>query len=57
MCLGESLARNTYYLFTTALLKTFEFKRNPHKPIPTLLPKYGLTNAYDGFEAIVVSRQ
>lgn len=55
-CLGEPLARNTYFLFMTSLLKTFEFRPVPDRPLPTLKPKNGLTLGYDGFEAIVTPR-
>lgn len=55
-CLGEPLARNTYFLFMTSLLKTFEFRPIPDRPLPTLKPKNGLTLGYDGFEAIVTPR-
>ncbi len=56
MCLGESLARNTYFLFTTALLKSYEFSVIPSEPLPSLLPKFGLTNAYEGFTAVLTRR-
>lgn len=55
-CLGEPLARNTYFLFTASLLKVFEFHPLPDRPLPTLKPKNGLTLSYDGFEAIVTPR-
>ena len=57
MCLGESLARNTFYLFTTALLKTFNFGGIPNEPLPTLNAVHGITNGYDGFKALVTPRQ
>lgn len=56
MCLGESLARKNFYLYTTALLKTFEFAAVSGQPLPTLLPNYGITNSYDGFTAKVTPR-
>ena len=56
MCLGEALARNTFYLFTTALLKTFNFGGVPNGPLPTLDPVRGIINTYEGFKALVVLR-
>lgn len=57
MCLGESLARNNFFLFTTALLKTFEFSGIPGEPLPTTVPNYSVTNSYNGFKAVVSLRQ
>lgn len=50
MCLGESLARNTYFLFTTSLLKSFIFQAVPDLPLPTLEPRLGFTLGYQGFQ-------
>jgi len=55
-CLGESLARNTYYLFTTAILKTFDVERVPSEPLPTLEPINGFTIGYQGFKAALRQR-
>ena len=57
MCLGESLARNTFFLFTTALLKTFEFRGLPGQPLPTLDPVSGITKSYDEFSAQIMLRK
>lgn len=56
MCLGESLAKNTYFLFTASLVKKFQFKSVPNRPLPSLDPNNGFTLGYKGFEAIVVPR-
>ena len=57
MCLGEPLARNTFYLFTTAIVK--QFKLEPvggTQFMPTLEPDNGLTMGYRGFKAIMKRR-
>ncbi|EFX83937.1 hypothetical protein DAPPUDRAFT_194538 [Daphnia pulex] len=54
ICLGESLARNTVFLFTAALAKTFEFKSLPNKPPPTLEPTIGFVSGPQPFKAVVV---
>ena len=56
MCMEEVLAKQTVYLFTTALVKTFEFKPLPNEPPPTLAPRVGFTLAYEGFKAVVTPR-
>ena len=53
ICLGEPLARNTVFLFTAALAKTFEFKSLPNKPPPTLEPTIGLVLGPKPFQAVV----
>jgi Cytochrome P450 len=55
-CIGESLARNTYYLFVAALVKTFRFSAVAGQPLPTLNPKNGVTLGYEGFPAITHRR-
>lgn len=55
-CLGEPLARNSFFLFTTALVKAFQLKAIPDRPLPTLEPLTGVTNGYHGFQAIVTPR-
>lgn len=57
MCLGEPLARNTFYLFTTALVKQFVIKPLPDQPLPSLEPKNGLALGYSGFRAVLRHRQ
>ena len=54
--MGEVLAKQTVYLFTAALVKTFEFKPLPNEPPPTLAPRVGFTLAYEGFNAVVIPR-
>ncbi|XP_046454340.1 methyl farnesoate epoxidase-like isoform X1 [Daphnia pulex] len=54
ICMCESLARNTVFLFTAALAKTFEFKSLPNKPSPTLEPIVGLVSSPQPFKAVVV---
>lgn len=56
VCLGEPLARNTFFLFMAVLLKTFEFQPVPNSPLPTLKPKNGLALGYEGFEAVIIPR-
>ena len=56
MCLGAPLARNSFYLFATALVKAFQFEVVPNCPPPTLEPASGLTNGYQGFQAVVKPR-
>jgi len=56
MCSGESLAKNTYFLFTSALVKLFQFKPVPGQPLPTLDAINGVTLGYEGFKAVVVAR-
>lgn len=55
-CLGESLAKNTYFLFTTAILKTFALERVRNEPLPTLDPIDGFTLGYKGFKAVLRER-
>ncbi len=57
MCLGEPLARNTFYLFTTALVKQFVIKPLPDQPLPSLEPQNGLGLGYPGFRAVLRHRQ
>ena len=57
MCLGEPLTRNSYFLFTSALVKMFQFSVVPGQPPPTLEPVAGFTLAYDGFKAVAKLRQ
>ena len=56
MCLGDSLAKNTYFLFTAALIKQFRFEPTPNEPLPSLDPTNGFTLGYRGFKAVVVPR-
>jgi len=56
-CLGEALARNTYFLITTAVLKSFDIERVPNEPLPTLDPLSGATAGYQGFKAVVRDRR
>lgn len=56
MCLGESLAKNTYFLFMAGLIKKFRFEPVPGTPLPTVEPSNGFTLGYQGFEAVVTPR-
>lgn len=56
-CLGESLAKNTYFLFTASLVKQFKFKAIPDQPLPTLDPINGFTLGFKGFKSLVIPRQ
>ena len=55
-CLGEPLARNTIFLFVTALAKTFEFKQVDGQQPPSLEPEFGFTLAPKPFRAKVLRR-
>lgn len=55
-CLGEPLARNSFFLFTAALVKAFQLEAVPARPLPSLDPLTGVTNGYQGFQAIVTPR-
>nr|QSD59127.1 CYP370A15 [Diaphanosoma celebensis]QST15067.1 CYP370A5 protein [Diaphanosoma celebensis] len=56
LCIGESLAKNTFYLFVTALVKTLRFSAVPGQPLPTLNPRNGFTLGYEGFLAVTHRR-
>lgn len=56
MCLGEPLARNTFFIFTATLIKSFEWTLIPGSSPPTLEPLIGVTNSYQGFSAVVQPR-
>ena len=56
-CLGEALARNSFYLFVTALAKMFEFKPVPDELLPSLTPVHGFTLSPHPFNAVVSVRQ
>ncbi|EFX83753.1 hypothetical protein DAPPUDRAFT_301662 [Daphnia pulex] len=56
ICLGESLARNTLYLFVTSLVKSFQFQAIPNEPLPTLDPRMGFVQVYAPFKAVIKSR-
>lgn len=56
MCLGEVLAKNVYYLFTAALIKSFTIEKVPDQPVPTLDPINGFTLGYQGFKCVVIPR-
>ena len=52
MCIGEPLAKNTYYLFVAALVKTFRVSAVAGQPLPTLNPVNGFSLGYEGFLAV-----
>lgn len=56
MSSGEALAKNTYFLFTAALVKSFSFHTVAKDCLPTLEPINGFTLGYKGFEAVVIPR-
>lgn len=56
VCLGEPLARNTVFLISAALLKTFTFESMPNQPPPTLEPTLGAVLSPKPFKAVVVRR-
>jgi cytochrome P450 len=41
VCLGESLARDTLFLFITSLVHTFDVRGEEGEPMPSLEVKYG----------------
>jgi len=55
-CVGESLAKNTYFLFTTSILKMFHIERVPNEPLPTLDPINGFTLGCKPFKAVLRER-
>jgi cytochrome P450 len=56
-CLGESLARTSYFLFTTSILKTFIFRSLPGSvSAPTLSPLDGFTLGHRPFHAFLTKR-
>ena len=56
MCPGESLARIAVFLFSTSLLKTFQFSVVPGQPLPKLTPVTKITTTYEGFQTLVTLR-
>lgn len=56
LCLGESLARNTHFLFTSGLLKAFRFEKVAGDELPSLEPIGGLVQTYRPFRAMVIPR-
>lgn len=54
--MADSFAKNTYFLFTAALIKTFTLKSVTNEPLPTLDPVNGFTLGYDGFRALAIPR-
>ena len=56
MCLGEPLARNSYFLFVTALASSFHLKSIENELLPTLETNSGITLSYQGFKAVVTPR-
>lgn len=56
MCTGESLAKMTFFLFVTSLIKKFHFKAIDNCIVPTLEPNQGFTLTYKGFKAVVIPR-
>lgn len=55
-CLGEPLARNTIFLFVTALVKTFDLRPVSNEALPTLEPIAGVTLGPQPFRAVVTLR-
>lgn len=56
-CLGESLARASYFLFTASLVKAFTFRSIPGATsIPSLAPLNGFTLAHRPFRALLTQR-
>lgn len=56
-CLGESLARASYFLFSASLVKTFTFRSSSDdSPFPSLVPLNGFTLAHRPFRAFLAQR-
>lgn len=56
-CLGESLARTSYFLFTTSIVKTFIFRSLPGSiSTPSLAPLDGFTLGHRPFQAFLTKR-
>lgn len=55
-CLGEQLARASYFLFTASLIKAFTFSPVTAGVLPSLVPREGFTLAHQPFCALLISR-
>lgn len=55
-CLGEPLARNTFFLFMAGLVKTFDFQPVADEPLPTLEPIAGIVLGPRPFKSVVSVR-
>jgi cytochrome P450 len=56
VCIGESMARDSLFLFLTGLLQHFKFEAEKDVPLPTLVPHYSLTLSPQPFHVIMTER-
>lgn len=57
VCMGENLARDTLFLFTTTLLQNFHIRLPPGNEMPTIAPKLGqLTLQPQRFQVSMIPR-
>ena len=52
-CIGETLARDTYFLFTVCLVQNFKIIPNPEEPMPTFEINRKLTHSPLPFSVIM----
>jgi hypothetical protein len=57
VCLGETIAKDTLFIFFATLLKLFSFERIPYKDLPTTEPVVGVTLRPQPFDVLVNNRQ
>jgi cytochrome P450 len=56
LCLGEVLARATFFTYFTTLLQNYTFERSPGHGELNLVPRFGLTLSPAPFHSIVKQR-
>lgn len=52
-CVGETLARDTYFLFLTNIFQTFSISVDPKFPQPSLEPQVGIVLAPQDYHIIL----
>ncbi len=55
-CVGETLARDTYFLFLTNIFQTFSISVDPQFPKPSLEPQVGFVLAPQDYHIILKER-
>ncbi|GLH14155.1 Methyl farnesoate epoxidase, partial [Gryllus bimaculatus] len=56
-CLGDTLAKNSLFLFTTILLQTFFISPSPGKQSPSTRPRKGLTLKPESYNVVLTKRK